>query len=71
MVLSGPGTSGRMGETQKCCPGQQRGGNNVRNTKNWETTGIIVGSVKYGSAPNHKTRNTEFHMANVLSKLIG
>ncbi len=40
-------------------------------TKNREKTGIILGSVKHRSAPNDKTRNTGFHVADVLSKQIG
>ncbi len=71
MVLSAPRTSGRPGETQKCRPDQERCGNTVKNTKNLEKTGIILGSVKHRSAPNDKTRNTGFYMADVLSKLIG
>ncbi len=71
MVLSAPRASRTMGETQKCRPGQERGRRNVKNTKNVEKTGIILGSVKCGSAPNDKTRNTGFHVADVLPKLIG
>ncbi len=60
-----------MGETQKYCPGREVDRNNNNNKKNWEKTEIILGSVRCGSAPNDKTRNAGFHVADVLPKLIG
>ncbi len=65
MLLS---AHGKTWEAQKCRP--SRVGNDVKNTKNQQKTRIIIGSVKRGSAPNDK-KDTEFHMADVLSKLIG
>ncbi len=43
----------------------------LKTQKNHEKTGIILRSVKRGSAPKDTTRNTGFHVADVLSKLIG
>ncbi len=62
-----PREPGESGETGKWYPGQEKTGNNLKNTQNWEKTGIILGSVKRASAP----RNTVEHVADVLLKLIG
>ncbi len=70
-VPSDPRELGKLREKGKWCFSQGKIWNNVRNTHNWEKTGIILGLVKHGSAANDKTKNTGFHMADVLPKLIG
>ncbi len=67
-VVSEPGESEEKG---KWPSGREKTGNNDKNTQNWEKTGINLGSVKCRSAPKDKTRNTIFHVADVLPKLIG
>ncbi len=62
---------GEWSEIGKWHPCLAKMGNNDKNTQNLEKTIIILGSVKWWSAPNYKTRNTGFYVADVLPKLIG